>query len=513
MYLYLPYLFVLSFFLSAVVIGILIKSPLVSYFADTPDYRKVHQQIVPRIGGMGLILCFLGILLFTQVLFPNLFPSLSTRFIYTLLSLSGVLLVVGTLDDTRGLNFKIKFLFQFGLAALVVIGFDLSCHSIFLLHHEYQLGMFGSLVSIFWLVGIMNALNIVDGIDGLASSVSMIGFGTMAILAYANHSSGIVMLCVVLIALNLGFLVHNMSVKNKTFLGDTGSLFLGSMLGALSIQTTQSPVTDYSILVPLMIVGYPIFDITVAMVRRFLGRVHKQNHRIQRRFFKMFEADNEHLHHRLVHWGMSHIQTTFLLSLIAFSMGCVAISISRVPLMARGFIFAYLLVGLFLILNRFNYLGKKNWLTFPRQKQYRAKLVGVIEPDELFFHSLRSYNQHDLEFINIPLSMSNQFRDQLSAIIIHNALCEHFDVCWQYALRIAEVNDCPVFVIADKKMLKTVHSKNEGFETIELIQKPVVVPELLDTVKEKINQFDKNTILYEDPLVEVEAKHKGRVRA
>jgi len=503
MHYYLPQLLLTSFVTSALLIIILIKSSLAPYFADAPDIRKVHQQIVPRIGGLGIIVSFLIMQCLVYFGFRETIHQLEPTLFHAMLFISGFLLFAGTLDDVLSVNYKKKFLLQFILASVIVFGFDINCNQVYFLNVSYDLGIWGSLISVLWLVGVMNALNIIDGVDGLAASVSIVGFCTLGVLSNATYAWGTVVLCVLLIGITGGFLVHNLSSRNKTFLGDTGSLFLGAALGALSIQVTQNPSVDFSVLVPLLIVGYPIFDISVAMVRRFIGRGKGNHYKLRHRFIRMFQADNEHLHHRLVHWGLSHMQTTFLLTMVAATMGSVAINISRVSMSWRMVIFGYLVICLFLILNRLNYLGKKNWLTFPRAKFVRPKLIGVIEPGEVFFHSLKSYDQKEMEFLNIPLSISNQFRNQLSAIIVHNALCEYFDICWQYALRISEVNDCPVLVIADKKMLAKVTSKEGEFKSIILIDKPVVVPELFDRLKSILGQLNRAPTLLEDALIDL----------
>ena len=503
MYYYLPHLLIASFLLATLLVILLIKSSLAPFFADTPDIRKIHQQIIPRIGGLGIIASFLIIQCVIYFGFSNTIHQLEPFLFYAMIFISGFLLVGGTIDDVFTINYKKKFIMQFLLAAVIVFGFEIKCSQVYLLNTIYDLGMWGSVLSLFWIVGVMNAFNIIDGIDGLAASVSIIGFATLAVLSNATHAYGTVVMCVTLIGITGGFLVHNLSHRNKTFLGDTGSLFLGAVIGVLSIQVTQNPSADFSILVPLMIVGYPIFDISVAMVRRFLGRSRGKKGRLKQRIVKMFKADNEHMHHRLVHWGLSHLQTTFLLTIVAATMGSVAINISRVSLGWRILIFGYLIISLFLILNRLNYIGQRNWIIFPRTKIVRPKLIGVIEPGEVFFHAVKSYDQNELEFLNIPLSISNQFRNQLSAIIVHNALCEYFDICWQYALRLSEVNDCPVFVIADKKILDTIITANNDFKLTILIEKPVVIPELLDQLKTQLRSYKKQPTLLEDALIDL----------
>ncbi|MFC1586168.1 MraY family glycosyltransferase [Fibrobacterota bacterium] len=413
----------------------------------------------------------------------------------------------GTLDDVKPVTWRIKFLLQFLLAGVVVGVFNLRFEHIHFLYFSVPLGAFSVIVSVLWLVAVMNALNIIDGVDGLAACVSIIGFITLAILAHTKGAMELVAVCIILAGITAGFLIHNFNVKSKTFLGDTGSLFLGTMLGLLCIQVTRLPENRFSILVPLLIVGYPIFDTSVAMIRRYTRNIVRTRERIKRKFLRMFEADNEHLHHRLVHWGLSHTQATFLLSMVAATMGSVAIIISRIEPLLQLAVFGYLLTCLILILNRLRYIGMRHWLFFPRIKLPRPKLVGVIEPEEVFFHSLKNYEQHKVEFINIPLAMSAKFQNQLSAIVIHNAFGDKFDHSWNNALRAAEVHDCPVFVIAEQYQLNNVNGERKNFKDLELVKKPVLVPELIDEIEKKASKYFKTGNLMEEPLPEVPQTH------
>jgi UDP-GlcNAc:undecaprenyl-phosphate GlcNAc-1-phosphate transferase len=389
------------------------------------------------------------------------------------------------------------------LAAVVVGVLNIRFENIQVFDLNISLGYSGYIFSILWLVGVMNALNIIDGVDGLAACVSIIGFITVAVLANAKGSADIVVVCIILSGSTAGFLIHNVSLKKKTFLGDTGSLFLGAMLGLLCIFVTHLPGTQFPFFVPLLIVGYPIFDISVAMVRRFTRLSRKPKRRIYRRFLSMFEADNEHLHHRLLYWGLSHLRTTFLLALVAATMGSVAVIISRIELHLRMVVLAYLALSLLLILNRLRYIGMKNWITFPRVKIPRQKLVGVIEPNDVFFYSLKTYDQRKLEFINIPLAMSYKLKNQISAIIVYNASPNKFGENWNNALRAAEIHDCPVFIVADYSLLEKVYSEQRNLESIIAIKKPVRIPELIEEIEVKISRYDRSKYHLIEPQVDL----------
>jgi hypothetical protein len=251
------------------------------------------------------------------------------------------------------------------------------------------------------------------------------------------------------------------------------------------------PQAQHSIFVPLFIVGYPLFDISVAMVRRF---VKGSSRRLGTRFVRMFAADNEHLHHRLVYLGLSHVQSTFLLLLVAGSISASAILISSLGFPGRIGVFVYLSTALFLILNRLGYVGIRPWLTFPRSKALPSRIVGVIEPDELFFHSLKSFKQNKFEFLSMPGKLTKFIGDDLVAVMVYNASGDKFDEQWASALRATEYHDRPAIVIADSQDIERVRAGNpEGFNSIHFMSKPIRVPELIRDLERftKVRRIDR----------------------
>ena len=305
--------------LSLCLLGLLIRSPLARHFADLPGHRKVHEVVIPRLGGTAIVLTSLVLLLIAQV-FELWEPS--ARLLLSVVFVSLFLLIAGTLDDVLSLGYRAKFLLQFVLAGVVVSVFGLQFEAISLFGQTYSLGGLGVIISIFWIVGLMNAVNIIDGIDGLAAGVSLVGFAGIAALAYAAGSPNPVGVCVALSGATIGFLYYNLQRRRKVFLGDTGSQFLGAMLAVLTLRIHDLPGVSHSMLIPLLLVAYPILDTSVAMTRRFVqARTRDLGHRVTR----MFHADSDHMHHRLLFTGMSHIQATSLLLLLASGITAVAV--------------------------------------------------------------------------------------------------------------------------------------------------------------------------------------------
>lgn len=487
-----PLLFTLSLLVSLLVLRALVHSPLARYFGDAPDHRKVHQSVVPRIGGVGIILAFLLVLGMLGLLGSPFMPLPTGPYLKAVVFASLFLLFAGTLDDVRPLNFKIKFLLQFTLAAGMVLLLDQDFNTVALLGHRFELGVFGPVFTIFFIVAVMNALNLVDGIDGLAGGVALCGFGAVAVMAHANGRIATVLLCMALIGVVLGFLRFNFSRPHKMFLGDAGSQFLGAMLALMAIQVQEMGLTGKSILVPVLLVGYPVLDVGVAMVRRFKCGKRRQ---LSGRILRMFAADNEHMHHRLVYLGLSHAQSTFLLLLVAGGIGAAAIIVSRVGWPVKGFVLGYLAVAILLILNRLGYIGLNPWLTMPRMKAPPALIVGVIEPDEVFFHSLNSFKQDKFRFLSLPGKLTQFLREELVAVLLYNASAERFEEEWAKALRATEVQDCHAVVIADLKDIEKVKAKNpEGYRLVHFMEKPVRIPDLvrvLDGISKPVEKAER----------------------
>jgi UDP-GlcNAc:undecaprenyl-phosphate/decaprenyl-phosphate GlcNAc-1-phosphate transferase len=467
----------IAYLASTASLKLLLGSPIVKYFGDAPNHRKVHQYIVPRLGGLGMILGFLFVLGLRFFVPGDFWPISGNYFSGALLFVALFLAITGTLDDVRPLNFKLKFLFQFTLATGIVVLLGHRFDDVSAFGHHFILGPVGYLITIFWIVAVMNAFNIIDGIDGLAGGVAVCGFAAVAWMAYANDSMYLLAMATAFIGLTLGFLRLNLSSRSKVFLGDAGSQFLGAVLALFAIEVQVMPQAQHSIFVPLFIVGYPLFDISVAMARRFIKGSPRG---LRNRFVRMFAADNEHLHHRLVYLGLSHIQSTFLLLLVAGTLSASAVLMVRLGVSGRIGVLAYLAAALFLILNRLGYVGIRPWLTFPRPKAMPGRIVGVIEPDELFFHSLQSFKQDKFEFLSLPGKLTKFMGDDLVAVMLYNASSETFEEKYTAALRATEYHDRPAIFIADAKDIEWVREQNpDGFKSVHFMSKPVRIPELV----------------------------------
>lgn len=294
---------------------------------DVPNHRKVHKIPVPYGGGIAI---FLGFLLALFFLFP-----LSKHIIAFVLAAS-ILVACGIYDDSKGLSAIPKFIIQ-SLAALIVIWAGISIDMGVLLRGRLSDFQFLAIpLTYFWLVGITNAINLIDGLDGLAAGVSTISAFTLAVVSWMNGSNEVATLALILGAASLGFLPHNF--RSRVFMGDAGSMFLGFSLAVFSVLGSVKLAAAFSLFVPVMILAIPIFDTLFAIFRRLASHQ------------SIFEGDKKHLHHRLLEMGFSPLQTVIFIYLLSFLFGAIAIFSAMIRPRDAYIVFLISFVAIFLII-------------------------------------------------------------------------------------------------------------------------------------------------------------------
>jgi UDP-GlcNAc:undecaprenyl-phosphate GlcNAc-1-phosphate transferase len=312
----------ISFLISLVLAAAL--TPMVRAFAIARgwfDYgleaRKVHGRPIPRLGGVAIVLAFyapiLGMLLYPTGMAHHFFAD-PTR-AYALMLGGLAIAALGLYDDLRGAGALIKLIVQLGVAcALWFAGFRIEELGLpgFGTH---ALGILAMPVTVFWIVGVVNAMNLIDGLDGLAGGIAFLALGTSFVVAFSRGDATMALLCAALAGSVFGFLVYNFNPAS-IFMGDTGSMFLGFILAAGAIQTSQKASTAVALLAPLISLGLPIADTALAILRRAsAGR-------------PIFSADREHIHHRLLARGLSHRQAVLVLYGLSFVLCAFALAIS-----------------------------------------------------------------------------------------------------------------------------------------------------------------------------------------
>ncbi|MDY8022637.1 MraY family glycosyltransferase [Paenibacillus polymyxa] len=299
----------------------LLLTPLVKKFAvkvgavDVPNARKVHTRIMPRLGGLGIFLAFLLSLLAVLPFVPDgMLSSRDINFIAAFLIGGTLITLIGALDDRFDLNAKLKFLAQIAVACMVVFAFDIRVDFVNVPFQDAYSSLESWIsipLTIFWIVGVTNAINLIDGLDGLAAGVSGIAIGTIFVMSVLMGNYMVAMLCLVLLGSIIGFLFFNFHPA-KIFMGDTGSLFLGFCLAMLSMLGFKQ-IAIVSFITPLIIIGVPLSDTFFAIIRRKLQKK------------PIFSPDKGHLHHCLRELGFSHRQTVLIIYAIAAFFGVLAV--------------------------------------------------------------------------------------------------------------------------------------------------------------------------------------------
>ena len=325
-------------------------TPLVRRFAykigavDVPrDKRRVHKRPTPRIGGLAIIFGFL-------VAIISFNDSWSRELVSILIGV-GILGVLGIIDDCKELDAKLKFVVQI-IAALVVVIFGdirisvMSNPNVFSENPYIIFPQWLSItVTVLWIVFMTNAVNFIDGLDGLAAGVSAIMSMSLVFIAITYHEYEIALLGIALMGACFGFLPFNFN-PSKIFMGDTGSMFLGYMLSVLSVQGMFKSYAVISFAVPIIMLGLPLFDALFAMLRRLLTGKNPMS------------ADRGHLHHRLYDMGFSQKQTVFILYAISGVLG-----ITSILLAEQRFLRAMLLlISVLIFLLIATMLGKNSYV-------------------------------------------------------------------------------------------------------------------------------------------------------
>ena len=279
----------------------MVTTPLTIWFArkynimDRVSARKVHSMPTPRIGGVVIFLS--TVILTTVVLILNNkigqeFRSIQKQ-ILALLAAGSFIFLIGLADDLTSLRARHKFIAQI-LAALALCMAGVRIESINAANlFTLNFGLFSYPITIFWIVAITNAVNLIDGLDGLAAGICAIACGSIAVLAFSSGNVIMVVLMLAILGSLTGFLFFNFNPA-RIFMGDCGSMFLGFILASGSVICAAKSNTMVSLALPALAFGLPIFDTVFSMLRRYLAR------------WPIMSPDRGHLHHRLLDLGLLH---------------------------------------------------------------------------------------------------------------------------------------------------------------------------------------------------------------
>jgi UDP-GlcNAc:undecaprenyl-phosphate GlcNAc-1-phosphate transferase len=399
--------FLLSLFVSA------LATPFIKIIAnrfrlyDLPDStgRKIHREAIPRIGGVAFFLGFYapitGLLIYINTYSNFLLQDKGMIF---MLYLGGFLtLAVGLLDDIKGIGAWKKLAGELAIASIV---FLMGCRidNIYIpFVGSFNLGILSYLVTVMWIVGIMNAFNLIDGLDGLASGVAFIAVCALFIMAMMDGQFIMGLFSASLAGAILGFLIYNF-YPATIFMGDCGSLFLGFVLALSSIPTSYKKGTTVAMLIPIVILGLPIIDTILAIIRRIL------------RGKSVFSGDREHIHHVLVSLGLSQKQAVYILYItcvLLAGLGLIlkaADNFQTVIIVAILILVSIFLARLFRIPVKFR--EKKNYILQRKQaSEIKDPLLALKKFIESFIHL------SDLEIENMIRSFFSELGLQWIHII------------------------------------------------------------------------------------------------
>lgn len=300
-------MFFIALAISVIITPFVIRLAVKIGAMDVPkDNRRVHKVPIPLIGGLAIYFSFTVVVI--------LFMDLNKQIIGLLLG-GTFITAAGLVDDLKPLKPKMKLILQI-ISAIILVLFGISVKYVTNPFDKgmsmADIGIFSIPATIFWIVGVTNAFNLIDGLDGLAAGVASISCITLFIVSILNNRLVPAMLTAALAGGTIGFIPYNFNPA-KIFMGDTGAQFLGFILAAISIQGAIKSAAAIAIAVPILALGLPIYDTLMAIFRRFLNKK------------PVMQADREHLHHKLLDMGLNQRQAVLILYVISALLGLSAI--------------------------------------------------------------------------------------------------------------------------------------------------------------------------------------------
>ena len=284
---------------------------------DHPGPRRIHREPVPTLGGLAFIVAVLGVAWLARVL-PGPARALDVRPLLGLTLAAVPMLALGLVDDVRGAGPWTKLAVQ-ACAAMVLVHFG---YGVPLLTNPFGapigLGPLSGPLAVVWVLLVVNAINLIDGLDGLASGVVFIAAATLWWVGRTHSDLYVMFIASLLIGSTLGFLRWNFPPA-RVFMGDTGSHFLGLVLAAATLLENRKETAAVTLLFPLIALGVPIVDSLLAFARRAGSGRH------------VFHADREHLHHRLLGLGLSPRRALFVLWGLCAASGATAVVLAAQP--------------------------------------------------------------------------------------------------------------------------------------------------------------------------------------
>jgi UDP-GlcNAc:undecaprenyl-phosphate/decaprenyl-phosphate GlcNAc-1-phosphate transferase len=415
---------------------------------DIPLARKIHSTPIPRSGGLAIFLSFILALIAVSYLSRHGAEHLSMDMRRSFALLGGIVVFgVGFFDDFHRLNYKVKLVGQILAASLAYYG-GLRIEVFVFGSSVYHLGIFSYFITVFWFLLLINAMNLIDGLDGLAAGIAFFACFVLAIMVTMRSDYLMAMEFAAFAGALLGFLRYNFNPAS-IFMGDGGSYITGYTIAALSVLGSIKSSLGTALLIPLLLLGVPIFDTILSPIRRWLlGR-------------KMFHPDKGHIHHQLIEKGISSRKVVLIIYGISFVLCIAGLIVVHLRDATAGIFLVVLLITLFIVVRKLGYLeylAIDKFLGWFRDLSYEAGIA----------HGRRS-------FLNIQIDIERS-RDVEE---IWENLCQAFEIMdldrgelhlYQCADKTGQANNSPnfsrIWMSEDKKMENG--NSNQGIFYIEI---------------------------------------------
>lgn len=347
--------FILAMFVTMSLIPLLMRKAESWQFVDVPDQRKVHHNAIPRIGGMAMV---------AGSVLPVVMWLTPSATVLSLLAGIAVIAGFGVWDDRTTLNYKTKFLGQSIGVLIVIIWGGVKIQTLPFAGGQLIPDYIALPLTFLFLLGITNAINLSDGLDGLAGGTTLLSFGVIAVLGYLERDVVVVLISIAVLGSILGFLRFN-THPARVFMGDGGSQFLGFAVGVLSIMLIQQNNTTLSPALPLLLLGLPILDTLLVIGQRIYEKR------------SPFSADKNHIHHKLLTLGFDHYEAVFIIYVLQ---SILVVSAYFLRFQSDLVIVGSYLVFCMLIIVFFRLAHIKQWkLRTPQQSSVRPLLAKSVK--------------------------------------------------------------------------------------------------------------------------------------
>ncbi len=338
----------LSFLLSALLTPAVRRLARVRRWYDIPDARKIHTGLIPRLGGVAMFAAAGVAVLVALIVLPTLGFESPIEPRTALFILAGLVLVTGAgaIDDVINLRARTKFLFQVGAALLIAIG-GIQIDSITLPYlGKVHFGVLAVPITVLWIVGLTNAVNFIDGMDGLAGGIAAFAATGMAVIALLQGQLVAAAMAFILLGALGGFLIYNLPPAS-IFMGDSGSHLLGFSLAILPLLGISKAASLGTLLVPLTLLLIPVLDIAAAIVRRTRARQ------------PFWKPDRDHIHHKLLDLGLSDRKILVAVYSVCTYLAVVAVTAVILPRETELFLVLVVWAGILVAYGVLAYLRKQ----------------------------------------------------------------------------------------------------------------------------------------------------------